>query len=60
MQTQWGRPVLLPKPESKNNAHWNFDLEMKGRIKFLLPSDKGVVIWFPIISVFSMFLSSQS
>lgn len=53
-QAQWDRPVLLPKPESENNAPWNCDLEEKHRVKFLLPSDKGVVIWFPITPVLSM------
>lgn len=43
MRTQWGGPVLLPKPESESSAHWNFELEVKHGIKFLLSRDQGVV-----------------
>ena len=59
IQAQWGRPVLLPKPESDRSAHWASDLEVKLRIKFL-PSDKGVVAWLPLSWGFPTFPSSRS
>lgn len=60
MRTQWGGLVLLPKPESESSAHWNFELEVKHGIKFLLSRDQGVVTRLPISSAFSVSPSPRS